>query len=93
MAGSGGHYAGQNMALPLSAVIAALLEPDRDISVADVRGKRVLVRADLNVPLSPKGAFLDLNRCCAADSASPGGPRGNEFTGTNLVRPLYIYVV
>lgn len=36
---------------PLSDVLTRLLEPDKDVSAAALRGARVLVRCDLNTPL------------------------------------------
>jgi phosphoglycerate kinase len=53
-------------ALPLSDVIARLLAPEADTATHDFRGQRVLVRADLNVPLSREGRVTDRERIDAA---------------------------
>lgn len=42
--------------VPLNECVARLLAPELDIAAQDFRGQRVLVRADLNVPLSRDGA-------------------------------------
>lgn len=52
----------------MDSLIAALLEPSRDIFTHDVRGKRVLVRADLNLPQHDDGSISDSTRL---DSALP----------------------
>jgi len=52
--------------LPLSACIARLLSPEHDLSTADVRSRCVLVRCDLNLPLSRDGAVTDRGRLDAA---------------------------
>ena len=52
--------------LPLSAVITRLLAPELDIATQTFSGLRVLVRADLNVPLSRDGSVADRERVDAA---------------------------
>ena len=53
---------------PLHDVAAALLSPEKDITprASGWRGKRVMVRADLNVPLGPDGRVADAERIDAA---------------------------
>jgi phosphoglycerate kinase len=51
---------------PLSAVITRLLAPEMDVRTQTLTGQRVLVRADLNVPLSSDGSVADRERVDAA---------------------------
>ena len=52
--------------LPLSLVVQRLLAPEKDITTHDFCSMRVLVRADLNVPLSSDGSVADRERLDAA---------------------------
>ncbi len=51
---------------PLAEVISRLLAPELDIATQEWRGQRVLVRADLNVPLARDGSVADRERIDAA---------------------------
>lgn len=52
--------------LPLSLVIQRLLSPEKDITTREFRSMRVMVCADLNVPLSSDGSVADRERLDAA---------------------------
>ena len=52
--------------LPLTGVIRQLLAPERDVLTQEVAGARVLVRADLNAPLTRDGQVAERARIDAA---------------------------
>lgn len=58
-------HTGAAAAMALREVVARLLEPQYDIAGRDFAGKRVLLRADFNVPTNDAGVVTDESRISA----------------------------